>query len=319
MDKARCVFINFYTTLNQVLIIGAGHSKYIPFIRNMGNKNSDIDPVFSRQQQCCFHLIVDYKIRRCCIYIAIGAVDHIDMRIFSDIFLIGRGIAVRLHIAVIVNILEHLEIRLIGKNIILFLFVIIPELQKHQRQIPYSFSANHDTAILPVSKALLLIDILIRKIDSPGHSHLPVNDKDFSMIAVIHLHGKPRLDRIEYLRLNSEPSQRQIVILWQRCNTARIIVHDTYLHTLLHLIDQNIQNGIPHHTRSDNEVFHKNEAFSLFQFFHHCLEFCLTYRKVGCFRMIIDGKNCILPQIIGLLVCKRILCLQGFHNFCILP
>ena len=295
MNKARCVFIYFYTTLNQILIIGACYCEYIPFIRNMRYKNTNINSIFRRQQQCCFHLIIDNKIRSSRIYIPVGTVNHIDMCIFSDIFLICRGIAVRLHIAVIVNILKHLEIGLVGKYIILFLFIIIPELQKHQRQIPYSFSANHDTAVLPVTKALFLIDILICKIDSPGHSHLSVNDKDFSMIPVVHLHGKPRLDRIEHLCLNTKPSQCQIVVLRKRCNTARIIVHDTYLHTLFHLIDQNIQNGIPHHTGGDYEVFHKNEAFSLFQLLHHCLELLLTYRKVGCFRMIVDGKDCILP------------------------
>ena len=167
----------------------------------MRYKNTYIYPVFGSQQQRRFHFIIYHQIRRRCIYVTICTVDHIDMRVFPYIFFIGWRITVWLHIAVIANIRKYPEIRLIIEYIILFFFIIIPELQKHQRQIPYRFTANHDTAILPVPKAFFLIDILIRQIDTACHSHLAVNDKNFSMISIIHLHGKPRLNWIKHLRL----------------------------------------------------------------------------------------------------------------------
>ena len=113
MNEARCVLVDFHTALNQILIIGAGYGKYIPFIRYMWYKDADINTVFSSQQQCCFHFVINHKIRRSRIDIAVGTVDHIDMRVFPDIFLIRWRIAIRLNIAVTMDMLKLLKVCLL--------------------------------------------------------------------------------------------------------------------------------------------------------------------------------------------------------------
>ena len=68
----------------------------------------------------------------------------------------------------------------------------VPHLQEHKCELTNRITCNPYTIILPMTELLTLIDVLITEIEATGICNPSVNNHDFSVVAVVVLHGKYR-------------------------------------------------------------------------------------------------------------------------------
>ena len=138
-----------------------------------------------------------------------------------------------------------------------------------------------------MAEAVLLIDILVRKIDAPRKSHLAVDDQYLPMIPIIVVGRKDRPDRREHLTADA------LVLHELRKKTGKVeqyigaVIHEPHLHTLLRLFPQNLQNRVQHPALMDDEELQKNEFLGLSQLLHHIHELAVPQGVILHLRILI--------------------------------
>ena len=100
MNKARRILIDLHARFNQLIIIRLRHQIHKFLIRDSRCDNPHIDPAFCRKCQRGYHLIVDNQIRRCNIHIMLCLVDHVQVDILTDDFIVHRRISIWLYVAI---------------------------------------------------------------------------------------------------------------------------------------------------------------------------------------------------------------------------
>ena len=141
----------------------------------------------------------------------------------------------------------------------------IPHLQKHQRIVFHCAAFHEETVVLPLSEALLTIDIFVRQIDAAAESGLSVYDEDLAVIPVIVVRGKERCHSGEYPGFDSQRRKIGGVISGKFRHASDIIVHDADFHTFFYLSFENFENRVPEDAFLYDEKFKENEIFRFFQ------------------------------------------------------
>ena len=114
-----------------------------------------------------------------------------------------------------------------------------------------------------MSEPRFLVDIFVREIDSPGKSHISVNNRNLPVVTVVLPQVKERSDRVKCGNLDSllphilDKSGRNPP------RAAKIIVDQTYIHAFLRLSLHDFQDRIPHLALLDNKIFHEYKMFCI--------------------------------------------------------
>ena len=191
----------------------------------------------------------------------------------------------------------------------------IPHMEEHSSHVPDSFPLQHNRSVLPVSKALLLVDILICQIYTTGKSHISINNTEFPMITVILDNIQDWTERIEHLTLDSFGSHGFIIFMRERGKTSHVIINQTDIHTFLNLPLQYIQYGSPHYSIMDYKILNKNIMLCLLQFPYKNREHVISNLEIFCGSISVNRITCIMIYIIRLIACRYIFCLQKVMYF----
>ena len=88
--------------------------------------------------------------------------------------------------------------------------------------------------------------------------------------------------------LNAQPPQPERIIRRQAHDAAEIVVQDAHIHALRRLSAEDLQNGVPHFSLVEDEVFQKNIVLRLFQVLAHLREAVLADVVIFCGGVVVD-------------------------------
>ena len=186
-------------------------------------------------------------------------------------------ICIRLYIACLLRCICNLrKIRCIVR---VRLLNGIPHFKKHDCKTPYSISFHPHTGIFPKAIRMGNIEIFIRQIVAAGKTNLSINDRNLSVIPVIHKHIDERHNLIENSTLNTLAFHLFDKIRIDKAHTANIIINQTDFHTFLCLLKENTFHARKGLRILNGMVFHKNKFLRLLQ----C--FLLSFKAINRFRI----------------------------------
>ena len=99
MDEARRVLIDLDAAFDQFLIIGLCNRECIPFIRNMGHDDNDLDSAFRHPGEGSDHLIIQNQVWRHNMYILLRMVQDMEIHFLPNILVVKWAIRIRDDIA----------------------------------------------------------------------------------------------------------------------------------------------------------------------------------------------------------------------------
>ena len=205
------------------------------------------------------HLVIDDDVGRRYVHILFRLRNNIIIDVFRDVLIIVSVVAVRnddsRHVVFFIAQVE------IGVDILFRFGDDIPEFQKHAGKRAHGRPRHTDNGIFPITVFMRLVDILIAQIDAAGKCRFPVDDADFSVIAVVEIGGEYRYDRCKDRRLQTERTQIFLIASRRKRCTAEAVVHDANFDALFALFNKGIENRSPHDAGEDCKIFHKDEFF----------------------------------------------------------
>ena len=156
----------------------------------------------------------------------------------------------------------------------------IPHLQEHHGKALYRVSLQHDGRILPVAKAHLAVDVLVRQIYTAGKGRMAVYNHNLPVIPVILISGQGWLYRRKHLTADSLFLQHPGIMVRKKHEAAHAVIHNPDLHTLLYLLLQHLQDTVPHVSPLYDKIFHENKMPGRLKLPHESLKLVLPQRKV---------------------------------------
>ena len=142
----------------------------------------------------------------------------------------------------------------------------VPHLQKGHRQAAYRAAGQADADVLPVPQLGVDVDIFVPQVDPAAVPHLPVDDDDFLVVAVIHIQvGDETVGRAENRRLKALRLQKPVEVVRDPEKASHVVVQHPDLHPLAELFQQDLVDTVPQHAGRDDEIFDKYEGFRLFE------------------------------------------------------
>ena len=160
------------------------------------------------------------------------------------------------------------------------------------------------------------IDIFVRQVQSPAEAHIPVNDSDFPMIAVIEHGIETRAKGVEYGAFDACLLHLAVIMGRQCLDCAKIIVHQPHIHAGGSLFLHNIQYGIPHFSFLDNKIFHENKLLRFPKLPQQRRPKFLSQRKIFHLSIFPNRVQPNIADIITLPFQVGRFFLQGFPNVC---
>ena len=186
MEEARRILVDPHARLQKHRIIGAGQLEDSLLVRNARRHDPHIHPPFGRKAQSCLHLVIHDQVGREDIHIILRAIQDVQVHIFTQALVVQGRIAVGLDKALT---LEGFRMPHMGSESFIGFVrmpVGVPHPQKHDRIIPDCLALQHKARVLPVPKAHLFIDVLVRQVHAAAESCMTVDNRYLPMIAVIH-------------------------------------------------------------------------------------------------------------------------------------
>ena len=155
----------------------------------------------------------------------------------------------------------------------------IPHFKKHHRQTLNGIPFHTYTAIFPKAIWMGNIKIFICQIVAACKTNLSINDRNLSVIPVIHKYIDKRYDFIENPALYAVAFHLLHKIRIDKAHTANIIINQTDFHTFLCLLKENTFHARKGLRILNGMVFHKNKFLRLLQ----C--FLLSFKAINRFRI----------------------------------
>ena len=316
VDKAGGVLKDLYSSLQQRLVMGSGQLKYQLFVRDMGGDDAYIHSGFGGIAQGGIDAVADDEIGGHNIDVPLGLGDQVQIYCLTHRLVVQGIVGVGLYKAIFSqNSLGRQGGGPQGSIVHLDLPDIFPHGEEHHRHAPGCFSFYQDGAVLPVTEAGFLVDILVGQVDAAGESSVSVDDAQLPVVPVVHADGNDRLEPVEEAAGDTGLLLKFFgVIGGQGAKGTHVVIDHPYVHAGSVLFLQNFHDGVPEHTGGQDEILQKDIMFGLFQFLQHSGEGVVSQRKVSRPGIGIHRAAGILLQIAGLIY--RILAQHG-EFFCL--
>ena len=255
-------FINAHTRPEQGQIVGTAEPEHQLLIRDPGQDEPHVHPALGRTFQSIQHLLTHGQVWRVDINISLGLREDVQIDRLGQRLLVQRAIRVGLHHAIL-----HCGQAGGRKGGVIGLLRAegVPYIEEHHGKVPDSGALQPDGRILPVAKALLGIDILIRQIHAAGVGHIAINHHDLAVVAVVHHQRDQRHHRVERDAADMRLLHADDKITGQAQQAAKIIVDQPHIHALSGLAAEDLLHAVPHFAGTEDKKFQKDELFRLFQ------------------------------------------------------
>ena len=184
VDKSGSVLIYLHSHSRETAVVVPRYHVNIPLVRDMWRYYAHVHSLFCRKAQCIGHFLVQYQIGRGNTHAAPCVVDKLKVHAFANRLFVKRRIRKWLHKAV-TDGRYRISLYYGSKSAYLFALGLLPELHEHDRVIPHGFTPYHYSGILPVSEALLTVDILIGKIGTAVECGMTVDYDYLAVVAVV--------------------------------------------------------------------------------------------------------------------------------------
>ena len=226
--------------------------------------------------------------------------------------IIQRVVCIRLHIACLLRCICNL--RKIQRIVRVRLLNGIPHFKKHHRQTLNGIPFHAHTAIFPKAIWMGNIKIFIRQIVAACKTNLSINDRNLSVIPVIHKYIDKRYDFIEKPALYAVAFHLLHKIRIDKAHTANIIINQTNFHTFLRLLKENTFHARKGLCILDGMILHKDKFLRLLQ------RFLLSFKTINCFRIKFQIRIAIhriprrMADVTGHVPCLPVLSRQFLQN-----
>ena len=107
------------------------------------------------------------------------------------------------------------------------------------------------------------MEVFVRQVVASGKSHLPVDDGDLPVVAVVEEHVCQGPHGIEHAALDPQGVQLLYKICADETDGAEVIVKDADFHAFLHLFRQDVHDAPEGPGRFNGVVFHEDKALRL--------------------------------------------------------
>ena len=284
MQEARRILVDPHSCLQKHRIIGPGQLEHHLLVRNARGHDPHIHAPFRRQTQGGLHLVIHDQVGRKNIDVIPRLVQNIQVDVLRHDLVVQGGVPVGLHEALALKGLRVPDlgtVRIIGT---VRAALGIPHPQEHHRIIPDGLALQHKACILPVAETDLFINIFVRQIDAAAESRMPVDDRDFPVIPVVHDQGPEGNEAVEGDAFDSRLLKLLVIVRREQGDASQVVVHKTHVQSGLRLFDEDFPDASPHLSFTHDEEFHKNKMLRLFQFLQKIPVQLLSY-------LIIAGRR----------------------------
>ena len=142
-----------------------------------------------------------------------------------------------------------------------------------------------------MSEPVHTVYILVCKVYAACKCSAPVNNADFSVVAVVQNCAQGGSVRVERNAWNTRLAQFFGITVRQRGNASHIIVDNAHVYAVINFAVQNIKNGIPHNSMLNNKIFYENVFFSFFKLLNERFKKTFAGTKILCEFFFIK-RNC---------------------------
>ena len=125
---------------------------------------------------------------------------------------------------------------MVAVKILDFSTVDVPVHEEESRQGLNSSSIQTDGTILPVTKPLNMVDVLVCQIDTTRIADLPINDQNLTVVSVVISHCYTGDHLVKFMGINSHLSQSFGIVPSQGCHTADIVIKEFDFDPLFHFL-----------------------------------------------------------------------------------
>lgn len=319
VNESGGIFVDFHAVFYELTVVRAGHGENEPLVRNVRSDDADVNSAFCGENERRLHFVVDYEVGRGDVHIVLGAVDYIEVDVFADRFVVKRGIGERHHKAFSAAVRDFLRS---GHVLAVFVGLAVgkevPHCKEHHREAPDALALEHNGAVLPVAVLFVFVDIFVGEVNAAGERSMTVDDKNFTVIAVVHFRRPYRPELIEYPALYALFLKNFVILVGEGKQAADIVVYHADVNALFHLPFEDIEDSSPHFALGDDKIFEEYKALSLFQLLYHCGEFRLADRKVGSFGVCVDRIASVVVEVLRLLFSGGVVPVESAHKLVVL-
>ena len=147
------------------------------------------------------------------------------------------------------------RLRAVAPQVLFPLLGEIPHGQEGYCHGPYCVALQPDGVVLPVAEPGLDVDVLVRHIDAPSKGHPAVHNHIFPVVPVVLAQGDNRHHPVKHPALNPQFFQPAWIVCRQSEDGPHVIIDDTDLHSLLHLLLEHLEHRVPELPLLDDKVF----------------------------------------------------------------
>ena len=126
--------------------------------------------------------------------------------------------------------------------------------QKHDGIGPDGFTFDPDDVVFPAAVFDDGVDVFIGQVDTAGEGHLAIDHHQLAMVAVVDDDIQDQRDPIERHAFDALGFQHLGIGSGQDEEGSQVVIHDSDFHALFDLFFHDLQHGIPHPARFDDEI-----------------------------------------------------------------
>ena len=203
-----------------------------------------------------------------------------------------------------VFLLHHICGRAV-EHILFKIFVIpvfprdrIPHLKEGHSKALHRIAFQADACILPETKGLCLVEVLISQVISARIAHFAVDDRNLAVIAVVEEQVESGCEGIEYAALNAILLRALYEVRIDKAKASHVIVKDADLYAGLDSFCKDVADLMPALRVLNGVILHEDKLLRLCHILFLGLDAFLRIVKIFDLRILIDRVACIAPDVI---------------------
>ena len=204
MIKSRSIFVDLHAGIDEHVVVRSRNAVCELLIGNSRSHYPYVDASLCSYLKSSSDLVRQNEIRRHDPAVFLRVVDHVEIYVLTDRFVIQRAVAVRN--AITRCALHRLQLNGFKRHHVIFFMLQIgkvPHLNKHRGKALDSRSFKPYAVVFPVTERIYDVEVFICDVVSAGIAHLAVDDRDLSVVAVVHEKRKQRIRGIKRIALDA--------------------------------------------------------------------------------------------------------------------
>ena len=237
----------------------------------------------------------------------LGVLDQVQVDVLADVFKIQGTVRVRLDVAFGAfdrfprgEIFRVDFVRRVG------VFDGVPHFEKHQRERAHGRALEADAGVLPITVGVGDVEVFVGEVVAAGVSDLPVDNREFAVIAVVHKYIEEGNDRIEIPALDTVGGHFLDKALVDEANAADVVVKQAHLDPFLNLLSEDVVDAGEGFCVFDREVFHKDKMLGAAQIGLHRLEGLIRHIVKLNGRIVVDRVGAVMADVVADIGQRRI-------------